>query len=419
MDVVVERLAGIDIGKDEVVACVRTPRPDGGGRLKQTRTFKSFTGHLEQMADWFAAEGVTEVVMEATGSYWKPVWYVLEERRFELKLVNARHVKIVPGRKSDVLDAEWLAELLEHGLLRGSFVPPAVIRELRDLTRYRKRLIQTHTSEEQRIHKTLEDAGIKLGSVASDVLGVSGRLMLRALIRGERDPEVLAELAKAKLRNKIPELRQALRGRFREHHAMLIRMSMDHLEHLEAAIADLDRHVDAIFAANVSEADVPFAQARDRLMTISGVGKRAAETIIAEIGVEMSRFPTAHHLASWAGMAPGNNITGGKRRSGKTTHGNVWLADILNQCAWAAARTRDTYLSAQFWRLARRIGKKKAAVAVGHSILVICWHLLTNNCDYNDLGGDYFTNRNGDRHRDHLIKQLHNLGYRVTLDKVA
>lgn len=420
MDVLLERCAGVDIGKDEVVACVRTPDPKGKGRRKETRTFLSFTGELEAMADWFSAEGVTEVVMEATGSYWKPVWYVLEERSFELKLVNAQHVKILPGRKSDVLDAEWLAELLEHGLLRGSFVPPAAIRELRDLTRYRKRLIQAHTSECQRIQKTLEDAGIKLDSVASDVLGVSGRAMLAALVAGERDPDVLAELAKGRLRKKIPELRQALRGRFRDHHALLIRLCLDHTAHLEAATAELDEHVDALFAANTSEAGIPFERARDRLDTITGVGKRAAETIIAEIGVDMSRFPTAGHLASWAGRCPGNNITGGKRHSGKTTKGDVWLADILTQCAWAAARTRDTYLSAQFWRLARRIGKKKAAVAVGHSILVICWHLLTNDCDYDDLGGDYFTRRaNPDRQRDRAIEQLHDLGYQVTLKKTA
>jgi transposase len=419
MDVVLERCAGVDIGKDEVVACVRTPGPNGKGRRKETRTFPSFTGELEAMADWFATEGVTEVVMEATGSYWKPVWYVLEDRCFELKLVNAAHVKILPGRKSDVLDAEWLAELLEHGLLRGSFVPPLAIRELRDLTRYRKRLIQAHTAECQRIHKTLEDAGIKLDSVASDVLGVSGRAMLGALVAGERDPEVLAELAKGRLRKKIPELRQALRGRFREHHALLIGLCLDHTAHLEAATAKLDDQIDAVFAANTSQA-VPFERARDRLDTITGVGKRAAETIIAEIGVDMSRFPTAAHLASWAGMAPGTNITGGKRQSAKTTKGDGWLRDILTQCAWATARTRDTYLAAQFWRLARRIGKKKAAIAVGHSILVICWHLLTEDCDYDDLGGDYFQRRtNPDRQRDRLIQQLHGLGYRVTLDKVA
>ena len=420
MDVVLERCAGIDIGKDEVVACVRTPDPSAKRQRKETRTFLSFTGDLEAMADWFAAEGVTEVVMEATGSYWKPVWYVLEERAFELKLVNAQHVKILPGRKSDVLDAEWLAELLEHGLLRGSFVPPAAIRELRDLTRYRKRLIQNHTAECQRIQKTLEDAGIKLDSVASDVLGVSGRAMLAALVAGERDPVVLAELAKGRLRKKIPELRQALRGRFRDHHGLLIGLCLDHTAHLEAATATLDEHIDALFAANESDAGVPFERARDRLDTICGVGKRAAETIIAEIGVDMTRFPTAGHLASWAGMAPGNNITGGRRGSGKTTKGDVWLRDMLTQCAWAAARTRDTYLSAQFWRLSRRIGKKKAAVAVGHSILVICWHLLTEDADYDDLGGDYFQRRaNPDRQRDRAIQQLHGLGYQVTLKQTA
>ncbi len=420
MDVLLECCAGIDIGKDEVVACVRTPDPVGRSRRKETRTFPSFTGELEAMADWFAAEGVTDVVMEATGSYWKPVWYVLEERAFGLKLVNAQHVKILPGRKSDVLDAEWLAELLEHGLLRGSFVPPPAIRELRDLTRYRKRLVQAHTAECQRIQKTLEDAGIKLDSVASDVLGVSGRAMLAALVAGERDPDVLAELSKGRLRKKIPELRQALRGRFRDHHALVVGLCLDHTAHLEAAIAKLDAQVDAVFAANTSEADVPFERARDRLDTITGVGKRAAETIIAEIGVDMSRFPTAGHLASWAGMAPGTNITGGKRQSGRTTKGDVWLRDILTQCAWAAARSRDTYLSAQFWRLARRIGKKKAAVAVGHSILVICWHLLTEDCDYDDLGGDYFTRRaNPDRQRDRAIEQLQDLGYLVTIKKTA
>jgi transposase len=413
VELLVERCAGIDIGKDEIVACVRTPGPGGKGRAKATRSFPSFTSGLEAMADWFTAEGVTEVVMEATGSYWKPLWYLLEEGgHFELKLVNARQVKILPGRKSDMADAEWLAELLEHGLLRSSFVPPAAIRELRDLTRYRKRLIQTHTSECQRIQKTLEDAGIKLDSVASDVLGVSGRAMLAALVAGERDPEVLADLAKGVLRKKIPALREALRGRFKEHHALVIRLVLDHTAYLEAAIADLDRQIDKVMA--------PFASAREHLDTITGVGKRAAEVIIAEIGTDMSRFPTAGHLASWAGMAPGNNITGGKRHSGKTTKGDIWLADVLTQCAWSAARKRDTYLAAQFWRLAQRIGKKRAAVAVGHSILVIAWHLLTNDADYDDLGGDYFARR-GDtaRHQDRLVKQLQDLGYSVTLRKVA
>lgn len=410
MDLLIERCAGLDVGKREVVACVRTP--DGaGGRRSEVHTYDTFTSGLEALADWLSAKGVTEVVMEATGQYWKPIWYLLEDRHFELKLVNARHVKILPGRKTDVGDAAWLAELLEHGLLRGSFVPPPQIRELRDLTRYRKRLIQAHASEEQRIHKTLEDAGIKLDSVASDVLGVSGRLMLKALVAGERDPEVLADLAKRRLRSKIPELREALRGRFRDHHALLVRLSLDHIEQLEASIAELDQRVDAVIA--------PFEQARDHLDTITGVGKRAAECVIAEIGVDMDVFPTAGHLASWAGRCPGNNKTGGKRRSGKTNKGNRWLGDILTECAWAAARSRDTYLSAQYWRLARRIGKQKAAIAVGHSILVIAWHLLTNDCDYDDLGGDFFTKRDTERARHRAITQLEQLGYHVTLQPRA
>jgi transposase len=412
MEVLVERCAGLDVGKDEVVGCVRTPSPTGRGRSSELRTFLTFTSGLEELADWLTANGVTEVVMEATGPYWKPIWYVLEDRQFQLRLVNAKHVKMVPGRKTDLADAAWLAQLLEHGLLSGSFVPPAPIRELRDLTRYRKRLIQTHTAEQQRVQKVLEDAGIKLDSVASDVLGASGRLMLQALVDGERDPVVLADLAKATLRNKIPQLQQALRGRFRQHHATILRVTLDHIDYLERAISALDTEVDRVM--------VPFNRARDRLDTITGVGKRAAECIIAEIGDDMTRFPTAAHLASWAGVCPGNNVTGGKRRSGKTTKGSRWLGEILHEAALAASHTKDTYLAAQFWRLRRRIGYRKAAVAVSHSILVISWHLLTNDCDYDDLGGDWYTRRTDtDKRRDHLIRQLHDLCYGVTLTKVA
>ena len=289
MELLVARCAGLDVAKDELVAWVRVP--DGhGGRGQEVRTFSTFTAGLEALAGWLAAEAVTQVVMEATGQCWKPIWYVLEEAGFELLLVNAWHVKILPGRKTDVGDAAWLAELLEHGLLGGSFVPPGPIRELRDLTRYRKRLIQAHASEGQRIQKTLEDAGIKLDSVATDVLGASGRALLAALVAGERDPQVLAELAKGRLRAKLPQLRQALRGRFRTHHALLVRLALAHLEQLETSIAELDTHIDRVLA--------PFAPARDRLDTITGVGKRAAETIIAEIGVDMTVFPTAGHLAS-------------------------------------------------------------------------------------------------------------------------
>jgi transposase len=411
MEQLVERCAALDVHKKTVTACSRTPGADGG-RLQQVATFETFTDGLEALRDWLAAAQVTQVAMEATGSYWKPVWYVLEDAGFELLLVNARHVKQVPGRKTDVADAVWLAQLLEAGLLRGSFVPPPVIRELRDVSRYRKRLVQDRSRETQRVDKVLQDAAVKLGSVASDTLGKSGRAMIEALIAGERDPAALAQLARGRLRVKTDELTRALHGRFRQHHALLLRVHLDHIDHLDRAIAVLDDRIEELIA--------PFADARARLMTIPGVGTRVATTILAEIGADMTRFPTAAHLASWAGVCPGNNESAGKRLSGRTRHGDPWLLDALVEAAWAAARTNDTYLSAQFWRLARRIGKAKAAVAVAHTILVTTYHLLSRNIDYHDLGGDYFTRREDPHRRTRrLIAQLQALGHTVTLAPAA
>ena len=413
MDVVHERCAGLDIGKKLVVGAVRTPGEGRSKRRQEVRSFGTFARDLDDLADWLESEGVTQVAMEATGVYWKPIWHVLEERRFELLLVNPTQVKKVPGRKTDVKDAEWIAQLLECGLLRGSFVPPEAIRDLRDLTRYQRKLIQDRSRESARVQKVLEDAGVKLASVASDVLGVSGRSMLEALIAGERDPEVLAEMALRRMRSKIPELRQALAAsRFRAHHGVMLRAHLDHIDHLDAAIAALEAQVDGLMA--------PFVVARDLLMTIPGVGKRAAEVIIAEIGVDMTRFPSAAHLASWAGMCPGNNESAGKHLSGRTRKGDPWLSGMVTECGWAARRTKGTYLAAQFWQIARRRGQEKAAVAVGHTILVIAWHILTEGVTYQELGGDWF-----DRRRDpetqqrRLVRQLEAMGLRVTIQAAA
>ncbi len=411
MEVLVERVGGLDVHKRTVTACVRVP--DGaGGRREAKRTFPTFVDGLEEMRDWLDAEGVTQVAMEATGVFWKPVWLVLEDR-FELKLVNARHVKMVPGRKTDVADAAWLAQLLEVGLLRGSFVPPPVIRDLRDLTRYRKRLVQDRTRESQRIEKVLEDAGIKLSSVASKTLGVSGRLMLDAILAGERDPHRLAALAKGRLRDKTGDLTRALAtGRFSDHHATMLRLHLAHVDYLDATIDGLDARIDGVVS--------PFSAARDRLITVPGVGKTVAEVLLAEIGPDMSVFPTAGHLASWAGVCPGNNESAGKHRSGRTTPGSPWLFDALTQAAWAASHTKNTYLAARFWRLSRRVGKKRAAVAVAHTIVVAVWHMLTDDVDYNDLGADYFERRQDpDREARRLVQRLEALGHNVTLEPAA
>ena len=407
MDVIVERAGGLDVHKRTVSACMRLP-DENGGRRQVRRTFKTFSADLTALADWLAAEGVSEVAMEATGVFWKPVWAALEGRIPTIKLVNARHVRMVPGRKTDVADAAWLAQLCEAGLLRGSFIPPAPIRRLRDLTRYRKRLIQDRTREVQRVDKVLEDASIKLGSVASKTLGRSGRLMIDALIDGERNPAVLADLAIGKLNDKNADLQRALVGEFDRHHAHLARAHLRHIDELTAMIDDLDAHINTEIE--------PYATARDHLMTIPGVGRITAEVIIAEIGVDMTVFPTAAHLAKWAGVCPGNNESGGKQRSGRTTPASPWLVDVLVQAAWAATHTKNTYLNAQFWRLARRVGKKRAAVAVAHSIIVSVWHILANDVDYHDLGGDYFDQRYDTAHETRrLVRRLEALGNTVTI----
>jgi transposase len=413
MEVVHERCAGLDIGKKLVVAAIRVRSEGRSKRRQEVRSFGTFAADLEALADWLESEQVTSVAMEATGVYWKPIWHVLEDRRFELLLVNATHVKKVPGRKTDVKDAEWIAQLLECGLLRGSFVPPEVIRDLRDLTRYRKRLIQDRARESLRVQKVLEDAGVKLASVATNVLGVSAREMLDALIAGERDPDVLAEMARARMRRRIPELRQALAAsRFRAHHAVMLREHLSHIDQLDAGIARLDDRVDELM--------LPFAAQRDRLTTIPGVAKRGAEVIIAEIGLDMSCFPTSAHLASWAGMCPGNSESAGKHLSGRTRRGDPWLSGMLTEFGWAARRTNDTYLSAQFWHVARRRGQEKAAVAVGHSILVIAWHILRDEASYHELGGDWFDRRRDpDARQQRLIRQLEELGLRVTVEPAA
>jgi transposase len=400
--------AGLDVHKETVVACVRH-QPARGRARAQTRTFATHTAGLLELADWLAAEGVTHAAMESTGVYWKPVFHVLEGR-FELLLCNAQHVKNVPGRKTDRADAAWLARLLQHGLLRASFVPPAPIRELRDLTRQRSQLVGEKVRVGNRIQKVLEDANVKLASVASDVLGMSGRAMLRAIVAGEADPAKLAGLALGRLRGKAPALRQALAGRVTEHHRFLLGLLLDQVGQLEGLIARLE--------ARIAEGLAPFAEELKRLMAVPGISRTVAEVVLAEAGPDLAAFPSAAHLASWAGLCPGNNESAGRPKGGRARKGNRWLRAMLVQAAWAAGRAKGTYLQAQYRRLAARRGRKRALVGVAHSLLGIVYHVLREGRAYEELGGDYFDRLQGDRLTRHLVRRLESLGHRVTLEPV-
>jgi transposase len=417
VEIIYERVAGIDVGKKIIAVAVRTPGERPGKRRQQLRKFDTYYQTLTEMVAWLIAEGVTHVTMEATGVYWRPVFHALceAERAVEVLLVNARHVKNVPGRKSDALDAVWLAELTECGLLRGSFIPPREIAAIRELTRYRKKLIEQRTSELQRLAKVLEDGGIKIDSVASALTTLSARDMIEALINGERDPGVLAELARGRMRRKIPDLRLACAGRFGAQHALMCTLHLEHIDHLTDMIARLDTRID--------EASLPFVRQTTSLATIPGISERAAQVIISEIGIDMARFPTAAHLASWAGLCPGNNESAGKHRSGRARKGNKELRALLTECAWSAGRT-STYVGAQFRRFHRRFGTKggkKAATATAHTLIVIIWHVLAEATTYRDLGADYFTTRinSPDARKRRLIRELEALGHKVTIEPAA
>jgi len=409
MEQVFERCAGLDIHKATVSACVRVPRA-GGRRHQEIRTFGTSTNDLLTMRDWLAGYAVTHIAMEATGVYWKPIYYVLEEG-FTLLLVNAAHVKQVPGRKSDVADCAWLAQLLEHGLLRASFVLPRPIRELRDLTRLRKSLIQDRTRAANRLHKVLQDAGLKLSSVAANVLGVSGRAMLSALMGGNSDPNQLAELARGRMRNKMPALRQALTGRFRSHHAFLLGQVIAHVDYLDESIIDVSKRIEELLVA--------FAATLERLVTIPGVKRRTAEVIIAETGADMSRFASAQHLSSWAGICPGSDESAGKRRSGRSRQGNRWLRAALIESANPAGHTKATALAARYRRIRARRGHNRAIVAVGRSILEISYYVMSRATTYLEVGTNYLDQRHAERLKRRSLSQLQRLGYQVTLVTAA
>jgi len=409
MDIMLERVAGLDVHKQTVTVCVRVPGPSGR-RVQEVRTFGTMVADLLALREWLEGHGVTHVAMESTGVYWKPVFYVLEEA-VTCVLANAAHIARVPGRKTDVQDCVWIAQLVEHGLVRGSFVPPAPIRDLRDLTRYRKAVSQERTRCANRVHKVLEDAGIKLGSVANDILGVSGRAMLEALVGGTTDPGVLADLARGKLRAKLPALRQALTGRFRAHHAFLVGQLLAQLDFLEESIEQI--------SARIAEVLAPYTAEVERLDAIPGVNQRTAEVLIAEIGVDMRQFPSAKHLASWAGLCPGNRESAGKRKPATTRKGNRWLRTALVEAALSASRASRSALAARYRRVMQHRGHKKAVIAVAHAILTSAYHILARQVPYQDLGPDYYERRHTERVRRRAIATLERQGYRVRLERAA
>jgi transposase len=409
MQVLYPCCCGLDIHKKFVVACVMTTNADGQVQ-KESRTFSTLTQDLLALLDWLHAAGCTHVAMESTGSYWRPVYNLLEGQ-FTLLVGNAYHMKTVPGRKTDVKDAEWIADLLRHGLIRGSFIPAPAQRQLRDLTRYRTHLVEERARLTNRLQTVLEDANVKLASVVTDIRGVSARAILAALIAGETDPVVLAELARGRMRSKREVLAQAVVGRFTPHHAFLITEHLSQLDYLEEAVERVSTEI-----AQRLEAE---QEALELLDTIPGVGQRAAEIIVAEIGTDMARFPSAKHLASWAGLCPGNKESGGKRLSGKTRKGNPWLRQVLIEVAHAASKTKDTYLAAQYRRLATRRGKQRALVALGHSILVMVYHILSRRRPYRELGPLYFDMLDRQRVQQRLVQRLERLGYTVNLQPLA
>ena len=409
MEVMYARCAGLDVHKETVVACVRIA--SGGEASSSVRTFATTTAGLIELGEWLEENGCTHVAMEATGVYWKPVWQVLADSSFELILANAAHVKNVPGRKTDVNDAMWLAELLAHGLVRASFVPEPAIQELRALLRTRKQLVREKASHVQRVQKTLEEANIKIESVLSDVMGRSGRAIIQALIEGETDPAKLAALAHWKVRASAATLREALRGRIKRHHRFLLQLHMQQIDALDAAIAELDREVDTGLAC--------FRDAVERLSTIPGISQLSAQVIVSEIGTDMSRFVTDAHLRSWAGLCPRSDQSAGKRRSTRLRKGAPWLKAMLVQCAWAATRSKGTYLHAQYLRLRSRRGPKKAICAVAASILTAAYHMLKDGTFYNDLGSAHFDRRRPETQARRLVKRLADLGFSVQLKPVA